>query len=55
MGRTGMHVGYLLEVQKQKETTRRRPRRKWVEIIRMELEGIECGGVYWIDLGQDRE
>jgi hypothetical protein len=32
----------------------RKPRRKW-ENIRMDLREIGWGGVYWIDLAQDRD
>jgi hypothetical protein len=31
-----------------------RPRRKWVESIKMNLGEIGCGGVDWIGLAQDR-
>jgi hypothetical protein len=33
----------------------RRPRRRWVVIIKMGLREIGWGGVDWIDLTQDRE
>jgi hypothetical protein len=32
-----------------------RPRRKWVDNIKMELREIGCGGMDWIDLAQDRD
>jgi hypothetical protein len=32
-----------------------RPRRRWVDSIRMDLGEIACGGVDWIDLAQDRD
>jgi hypothetical protein len=38
-----------------KETTRPIPRRRWVQNIRMELEGIGWDGVDWIGLAQDKE
>jgi hypothetical protein len=31
-----------------------RPRRRWVDNIKMDLRKIECGGMDWIDLTQDR-
>jgi hypothetical protein len=31
-----------------------RPRRRWVDNIRMDLGEVECGDVDWIDLAQDR-
>jgi hypothetical protein len=32
-----------------------RPRHKWVDIIKMDLGGIEWGYVDWIDLAKNRE
>jgi hypothetical protein len=32
-----------------------RPRRRWVSNIKMDLREIECDGVNWIDLAQDRD
>jgi hypothetical protein len=32
-----------------------RPRRRWVDNIRMGLREIEWGGMDWIDLAQDRD
>jgi hypothetical protein len=32
-----------------------RPRRRWEDGIRMDLKKIGLGGVYWIDLAQDRD
>jgi hypothetical protein len=32
-----------------------RPRRRWVDNIRMDLQEVECGYVYWIGLAQDRD
>jgi hypothetical protein len=31
-----------------------RTRRRWVDNIEMDLGEIEWGGMYWIDLAQDR-
>jgi hypothetical protein len=31
-----------------------RPRRRWVDNIKMDLGEMEWGGVNWIDLAQDR-
>ena len=33
----------------------RRPRRRWVDNIRMDLQEVECGYVDWIGLAQDRD
>ena len=32
-----------------------RPRRKWVDNIRMDLQEVGCGYVDWIGLAQDRD
>jgi len=33
----------------------RRPRRRWVDNIRMDLQEVGCGYVDWIELVQDRD
>jgi hypothetical protein len=32
-----------------------RPRRRWVDNIKMDLRGIRWDGVDWIDMAQDRD
>jgi hypothetical protein len=32
-----------------------RPRRRWVNNIKMNLREIECDGMDWMDLAQDRD
>ena len=32
-----------------------RPRRRWEDNIKMFLQGLEFGGMDWIDLAQDRD
>ena len=32
-----------------------RPRRRWVDNIRTDLQEVECGYMYWIGLAQDRD
>jgi hypothetical protein len=32
-----------------------RPRRRWEDNIRMDLQEVGCGGVDWIGLTQDRD
>jgi hypothetical protein len=32
-----------------------RPRRKWEDNIKMDLQEMGCGGVGWIELAQDRD
>jgi len=33
----------------------RRPRRKWVDSIKMDLQEVGCGYMDWIGLGQDSD
>ena len=33
----------------------RRPRRKWEDNIKIDLQEVGCGGVDWIELAQDRD
>jgi hypothetical protein len=32
-----------------------RPRRRWEDSIKMDLQEVGCGGMDWIELAQDRE
>jgi hypothetical protein len=32
-----------------------RPRRRWEDNIRMDLQEVRCGGMDWIGLAQDRD
>ena len=32
-----------------------RPRHRWEDNIKMDLQQVECGGMDWIDLAQDRD
>jgi len=32
-----------------------RPRRRWEDNIKMYLQKVECGGMDWIDVAQDRD
>jgi hypothetical protein len=32
-----------------------RPKRRWVDNIKMDLRVVEWGGVDWIDIAQDRD
>ena len=42
-----------------RETSRkkqiRRPRRRWEDNIKMDLQEMECGGMDWIELAEDRD
>jgi hypothetical protein len=37
------------------ETPVGRPRRRWEDNIKMDLQEVGCGGMDWIDLAQDRD
>jgi len=32
-----------------------RPRRRWVDNIKMDLQEVGCGGMDWMELAQDRD
>ena len=32
-----------------------RPRRRWEDIIKMDLQEVGCGGMDWIELAEDRD
>jgi hypothetical protein len=32
-----------------------RPRRRWEDNIKMDLQEVSCGGMDWIDLAEDRD
>jgi len=32
-----------------------RPRRRWEDYIKMDLQEVGCGGMDWIELAQDRD
>ena len=32
-----------------------RPRRRWEDNIKINLQEVECGGMDWIELAQDRD
>jgi hypothetical protein len=48
MGRRGTRIDYWWESQ------RERPRRRWVDNIRLDLGEVGWGDVDWIGLAQDR-
>jgi PAS domain-containing protein len=50
MGRRGMHIGRA-----RRKRPLGRPRRRWMDNIKMDLRGIEWDDVDWIDMAQDRD
>jgi hypothetical protein len=49
-----MHIGFWWEIQKEREPLRR-PRRRWVDNIKMDLGETGWGGMDWVDLAQDKD
>jgi hypothetical protein len=47
-----IHIGYWSEIQKRPLG---RPRRRWVDNIKMDLKEIGWDGIDWIDLARDRD
>jgi hypothetical protein len=52
--RRGMYIGYWWESQKERDYPGR-PRRRWVNNIKIDLIEIGWGDMDWIDLAQDRD
>jgi hypothetical protein len=48
-----MHVGYCGKARKKRPLGR--PRRRWVDDIKMDFRKIGWGGMDWIHLAQDRD
>ena len=47
---------YRVLVEKPEENrTLGRPRRRWEDNIKMDLQEVGCGGMDWIELTQDRD
>ena len=46
---------YTVLVGKPEGKRLRRPRRRWENNSKMDLQEVGCGGVDWIELAQDRE
>jgi hypothetical protein len=51
--RRGMLIGYWWESQKERDLGR--PRRRWMDNIKMNLREIEWNCMDWIDLAQDMD
>ena len=35
--------------------TEERPRRRWEDNIKMDLQNVGCGGMEWMEVSQDRD
>ena len=49
-----MHIQGLMEKREGKRPLGR-PRRRWEDNIRMDLQEVGCGGMDWIELTLDRD
>jgi hypothetical protein len=49
MGRGEAYKGFWLGI------LRERPRRRWKDNIKMDLQDVGCGDMDWIELAQDRD
>jgi hypothetical protein len=54
MGRSGIHAGYWWGNQKERDPLGR-PRRRWVDNIKMDLREIGRDGMDWMDMAHDRD
>jgi len=54
IGEIGGVYGVLVEKPEGKRQLGR-PRRRWEDNIKMDLQEVGCGSVDWIDLAQDRD
>jgi len=54
MGEGSVCTGFLVGKPEGRRTLGR-SRRRWEDNIKMDLQEVECGGVYWIELAQDRD
>ena len=51
----GRGVYRILVGKSEGKRPRGRPRRRWEDNIKMDLQEVGCGGVDWIELAQDRD
>jgi len=55
VARTGRRGVYRVWCGNMRERPFGRPRRRWKDNIKMDLQEVGCGGLNWIELAQDRE
>ena len=51
----GRRVYSVLVGKGERKSTLGRPRRRWEDNIKMDLQEVRCGGMEWIELAQDRD
>jgi len=54
MGERSGNTGFLVGKPEGKRPLER-PRRRWEDNIKMDLQEVKCGDMYWFDLVQDRD
>jgi hypothetical protein len=54
MGGEGERVYSLLVKEPEEKRPLGRPRRRWIDNIKMDFAEIEVGGFHWISMAQDR-
>ena len=45
----------VLVVKPERKRPLGRPRRRWEDNIKMDLQEVGCGGIDWMELAQDRD
>jgi len=50
---TGMYR--VMVGKSERKTPLRKPRHRWEDNIKMDLQEVGCGGVDWIELAEDRD
>jgi len=51
----GINVYRILVGKRDLKSPLRRPRRRWEDSIKMDLQEVGCGSMHWIELAQDRD
>jgi hypothetical protein len=53
MGEREVHTGFGRETEGRRLLGR--PRRRWEDNIKMDIQEVGCGGMNWIELAQNRD
>jgi hypothetical protein len=55
VARPGRSVYRVLAVKRKEKRTLGRPKRRWTDNIKVDLQEVGCERMDWIDLAQDRD